>query len=333
MEYRFTKEFTRDNSLIIQEVWYRAHLIDVFKNKNPYIPPIIFYLNNGVVEVWHNKKALKWYKNNLLKKNKEDKDFVNKSVKRYELILNRLNNSFHRKYLDSVKDLKEFIQLVDKGTKYFLIFYYSVTDKRTPVVIKKKAKKVREADTYYDDCNRVIKNTLSYLFPKMRGLEISITRKDLDSLPTVKVFKSRWQNCVMIPDSILKVIDLKLFLKKHKNYKFRFHRVESKNLIKGQVAYKGIAKGRVKIIKREEQIKNVKNRDILVSPMTLNKFIPAMKKAVAFVTDEGGTMCHAAIIAREMKIPCIVGTKIATQVLKDGDRVEVDANRGIVRKL
>jgi pyruvate,water dikinase len=56
-----------------------------------------------------------------------------------------------------------------------------------------------------------------------------------------------------------------------------------------------------------------------------------MKKAIAFITDEGGITCHAAIIARELKKPCIIGTKIATKVLKDGDLVEVDANKGVVK--
>ena len=67
--------------------------------------------------------------------------------------------------------------------------------------------------------------------------------------------------------------------------------------------------------------------------MTFPNFISAMEKAAAFVTDEGGILCHAAIVAREMKKPCIIGTKIATQVLKDGELVEVDASKGIVRKL
>ena len=67
--------------------------------------------------------------------------------------------------------------------------------------------------------------------------------------------------------------------------------------------------------------------------MTTPDYIPAMKKAAAFVTDEGGITCHAAIIAREMKKPCIVGTKIATKVLHDGDLVEVDADKGVVRIL
>jgi pyruvate, water dikinase len=58
-----------------------------------------------------------------------------------------------------------------------------------------------------------------------------------------------------------------------------------------------------------------------------------MEKAAAFVTDEGGITCHASIIAREMKKPCIVGTRIATKVLKDGMEVEVDADAGVVKIL
>ena len=58
-----------------------------------------------------------------------------------------------------------------------------------------------------------------------------------------------------------------------------------------------------------------------------------MKKAAAFVTDEGGTLCHAAIVARELNKPCVIGTKIATEIFKNGDMVEVDAERGIVRKV
>ena len=64
-----------------------------------------------------------------------------------------------------------------------------------------------------------------------------------------------------------------------------------------------------------------------------NPVYAAMEKAAAFVTDEGGITCHAAIIAREMKKPCVIGTKKATKVLKDGDLIEVDAEKGVVRKL
>ncbi|EKE15960.1 MAG: phosphoenolpyruvate synthase [uncultured bacterium] len=101
--------------------------------------------------------------------------------------------------------------------------------------------------------------------------------------------------------------------------------------IKGLVASSGKTTGRVSIVESSEDIHKVNEGDILVSIMTRPDYISGMKKAVAFVTDEGGITCHAAIIAREMKKPCIIGTKIATQVLHDGDLVEVDADKGVVR--
>ena len=71
--------------------------------------------------------------------------------------------------------------------------------------------------------------------------------------------------------------------------------------------------------------------DILVTGMTRPEFVPLMKKSSAIITDEGGITCHAAIVSRELKIPCIIGTKIATQILKDGDLVEVDADNGVIK--
>ena len=101
----------------------------------------------------------------------------------------------------------------------------------------------------------------------------------------------------------------------------------------GTVANIGTAFGRVKIIKKVADMKNFQVGDILVASMTRPEFMPAIKKAAAMVTDEGGITCHAAIIAREMNIPTIIGTKIATQVLRDGLEVEVRANHGVVRIL
>ena len=103
--------------------------------------------------------------------------------------------------------------------------------------------------------------------------------------------------------------------------------------IKGLIAQPGYAKGIVKIFKSYHDIKHIKMGDILVAATTHPNYLPAMKKAAAFITDEGGIASHAAIVAREFKKPCIVGTKIATRVLNDGDLVEVDANNGVIRIL
>ena len=102
---------------------------------------------------------------------------------------------------------------------------------------------------------------------------------------------------------------------------------------KGSCTCPGIVKGRVKIIKRMEDIDKIEIGDIMVSTMTFPNFVSAMEKAAAFITDEGGILSHAAIVSREMKKPCITGTFVGTKVLKDGDMVEVDANKGIVKKI
>lgn len=101
----------------------------------------------------------------------------------------------------------------------------------------------------------------------------------------------------------------------------------------GQVGCVGRATGTVKIIIRPSDMAKMNTGDILVSIATDPDIVPAMKKAAAIVTEQGGVTSHAAIVSREMNIPCVIGTKIATRVLKDGDRVEVDATKGIVRKL
>lgn len=101
--------------------------------------------------------------------------------------------------------------------------------------------------------------------------------------------------------------------------------------IKGTIANKGLASGRVKIIIETKDLKKVRKGDILVADETDPDFLPAMQKARAIVTDLGGVLCHAAIVSRELKIPCITGTKIATQIFKDEDLVEVDAEKGVVK--
>jgi len=104
-------------------------------------------------------------------------------------------------------------------------------------------------------------------------------------------------------------------------------------IIHGMAAYLGRVTGRVKILNNVRDMAKIEPGDILVAAQTTPDLIPAMKKAAAFVTDIGGITSHAAIVAREMKKPCIIGTKIATQILKDGDLVEVNANEGDVTKL
>ncbi len=108
---------------------------------------------------------------------------------------------------------------------------------------------------------------------------------------------------------------------------------EKGSQVQGKIAYPGKVQGKAKIVFSNQDNAKVLRGDILIAVMTFPNFIPAMEKAAAFVTDEGGILCHAAIVSREMRKPCIIATKHATKVFKDNDLVEVDAEKGIVRKV
>ncbi|MBI3291015.1 hypothetical protein HYZ76_01900 [Candidatus Falkowbacteria bacterium] len=91
--------------------------------------------------------------------------------------------------------------------------------------------------------------------------------------------------------------------------------------------------GKVCVVMSPHDFQNFKKGNILVTNETTPDFVPLMKIARAIITDIGGITSHAAIVSRELNIPCIIGTKIATKALKDGDKVEVDATNGIIKKL
>lgn len=144
--------------------------------------------------------------------------------------------------------------------------------------------------------------------------------------------KERLRRCVVYGERDVEVV----FTRKAANRLIRQLRQSTGvtvNELHGQTANPGTAKGRVKIIIRAKDMAKMQRGDILVSIATDPDIVPAMKLAAAIVTEQGGITSHAAIVSRELGIPCVIGTKVATQLLKDGDRVEVDATRGVVRKV
>ena len=154
--------------------------------------------------------------------------------------------------------------------------------------------------------------------------------------PIVFVFLNG-QKTIFTGENVLKI---KEYLLAQNPEQTIIQQVLKKGSLNGQVGNMGRAKGKVVRLlvadyHNQEKLDKLgqESNFILVTPMTQPELVPFMKKAAAFVTDEGGITCHAAIIARELKKPCIIGTKIATKVLRDGDMVEVDANSGIVKIL
>lgn len=101
----------------------------------------------------------------------------------------------------------------------------------------------------------------------------------------------------------------------------------------GLCASPGVARGRAKVTHYPSENNKVKKGDILVTHATTVDYLPAMKRAVAYVTEVGGLTCHAAVVSREFGVPCVVSYKDATKKFKDGDMIEVDADKGVVRKI
>lgn len=107
---------------------------------------------------------------------------------------------------------------------------------------------------------------------------------------------------------------------------------QDSKIIKGMTACNGEAKGTARIIRNRADFSKFNQGDILVTSMTTPDFVVIMKKAAAIVTDEGGLSCHAAIVSRELNVPCIIGTQNATTSINDGEIIFVEATKGVIRR-
>lgn len=318
----FKKSYTRDSTLIIQEVWS----LGVAKN-NPHQPPVIININDGLIEVWENVASVKWLQQKKYKNLLE-------IITAYSKLLNIIKTNWEEKYFTTAAQLIDYIQLCYKAIPYFVQIYYSADNTEINKALREKCFSLRSKDVFFSESIRLIRQTLIHLYPQLKGFEQLITTTELknDKLPTLQVLKQRARHYIMIYDYYYQIINLKKFAQDHAKYTFAFDKINAAtNVLQGKTAHLGIVKGRVRIINRFSEINKIKKGEILVSEMTTPEMVPAIKKAAAIVTNEGGITCHAAIISRELNKPCIIGTKIATQALKDGDKVEVDADHGIIR--
>ena len=173
---------------------------------------------------------------------------------------------------------------------------------------------------------KLLDDYLSHCTEKEVGVE-----KGKYLLESIKNFKKAakeirdWEAVVLAQ----KILEKYKHLRREAKIKINFKKVKE---LKGAIAYRGKIRGKVrKILGKGDRIGRIDKGEILVTKMTSPKFVTIIGKVSAIITNDGGTLCHAAILSREFKIPCIIGTKIATKVLKDGDLVEVDAEKGIVK--
>lgn len=304
-----------------------------------------YLYKNQLAEYYRNKeefsKNLRLLKNNILNNPKK----IEK-----ELIIGLEYNKKAKKILDQFKkntgfkpDKKELINLINF---YIDLFAYSTVFpymaglslekyKLKKLKIKKLIEQLRSISYYTDFASDVLGKYFKKILKKEKIKNLSLLDYTPDEvisfLKTGELNKKRRKVLYyfVVKDSKIIGSEKRVFkdIKKIINSEIKD---KVKNL-KGNVAYKGFIKGKVKIVHNKNDFSKFNQGDILVTISSNPSLMPVIRKCGAIIADEGGMTCHAAIISRELKIPCIIGTKIATKFLKDGDLVEVDANKGIVK--
>lgn len=324
---RFTKAYTRDFSIIMEEAWYYAlaeRLWKLLGTKAPKDWPNFYYFSKGIIEVWENCKFIQNIMDAVYEKHCNTA-FFKKLLEDYKVLVEELKD-------DRLSDTL-YISKLFEAIALFSIIWYGIQDERIEKNLRQKLVYIRDRDTIFDSNDRIVRRRILRKFPSFKGFETTLLKDEfLGKAPPESILKQRLDGFILIPEKYSVIADLKDFAARN-NLELELFTQHKDKIIKGVAATWGRATGKACIIRMKSDVHKIKEGEILISPMTTPDVFPAMRKAAAIVTDEGGMLCHAAIISRELGIPCVIGTKVASEVFKDGDIVEVDADKGIVRKV
>jgi phosphohistidine swiveling domain-containing protein len=333
----FKKSYVRDTTLFMQGLWARGlteEITDKFGWVNPHLPFVAHFVNNGVVEIWEHKAAIDWLLDKLLGENEKGAVFLSNLFADYQHLLRELGEIHAQKYISTPEDIEKYIALVYKAALYMTMFFYVGADERSPKEAQAIAVQARRGGDFFADNDVFVKKSIARIGNISEELAGVVLPEEMLTIPAESVLEQRMKSYLLIDGKGDFVGSLDDFSKENPQYVFPHEEItDDIHTIVGKTAYKGFLRGYARIVRKQSDMPKVLRGDILVAPMTTPDFLPAMDRAAAFVTDEGGITCHAAIVARELKKPCVIGTRIATQVLHDGDLVEVDADNGVVRIL
>jgi phosphoenolpyruvate synthase/pyruvate phosphate dikinase len=337
------KSFTRERPLFYYYAFPDADKAGIQKYLGRDIDDILFIIQpKGMPgEVWYPQKAFEDLSSLALERLNSDADLRARIARDLDMAWEQISPYFlEGKEIETKEEAFVYYQyVIDFWMALNTLFFCLVDNPNLNKEFSEKLKSVRDGTQeytalmsekfviYFEKAFPEYAHVSHYITPKeVRDLE----RND-SQLMTILEERSR-MGCFVYRDVLYLLPELDEVAEKN-NLLLKQEAADSATEVKGQTAFKGKVRGLVKVVRRRADLEKVKEGDILVSPITDANYVPAMQRSAAFVTDEGGVMCHAAIVARELKKPCIIGTKVATQVLKDGDLVEVDADTGVVRIL
>jgi len=335
----YEKLFARDFCLPSVEAWVRGESTNPkgwTSLKQPFLPYIITERFEDTIRFNYDLQGVDWVCNLLAKLASEDKSFLKKIEITVLKKLEYIKPIYEKENAISKSELIRFLKELEAGYPWFeaMWWFFQMDESKIKNFNLESLEKVRVlTDTLCNGSDTVIRKSLIKIYPKLEELSSLLTTQEIFSgkLPLKEELLKRDRGYFFANNKLL-IGKSRSEIEKIFKIKFKIKKFDSA-ILQGDIAQKGVARGTVRRVMGHRQIAEFKKGEILVSSMTIPDFLPAMKKAAAIVTNEGGVLCHAAILARELQIPCITGTRFATHVLRDGDYIEVDANNGTIKFL
>ena len=328
----FNLSLTRQKSLIDIELHYKGEYFGIknITNNLYYFKPLFVYNSvDNNVSIYYNNTDLEELPNPMYYL--LDLDF-DKTLKYYRKIKrdvkcldNVINRNLQIDYNDYVNKIIEIYPFTSLGQ---LAGHFNGVSKR----VKNLLIEFREEYDY------IIYKAIDYLVLKCKEILPNSYKEYIDfilideiinnKLPSIKELENRKLGYIYYNNSLYITTNYDEFYKKHN---INIEEV-SDNLFKGTFTYSSNTDitGRVCVILSDKDFSNFKKGDIIVTPMTSPKFISLIKECSAIITDEGGTLSHAAIISRELKIPCLVGCVNATKLLSTADMIKINKRGEII---
>lgn len=342
-----SKNYSREHSLFYMSIWNEGNVRD----RSPTLP---LNINNIlIVKEPNGNKIAVWYDNSELAQfNQRILDAYSKRPTLFHQLEKDFNTHFnwlfpylsHEKKVQSMGELEAFYNHLVSFWSPMSIFFVIPNDERFPKEIRERGLKLRtESQRYTDKEDEIFVHFFESQFPKYRDITYNILPNEVFKLKNDQLtnqelvaIKNRKNGVVILNGEWISLSNLPQALKE-KGLRLEDDQPDSTQVdLKGRVTFKLHDKsitGKVRKVLKKKQIRLVLEGEILVTTMTSPDYIPAMKKAAAIITDEGGVTCHAAIASRELAKPCIVGTHHATKILQDGDLIQIDLVTGHVRKI
>ncbi|MFH0906872.1 MAG: PEP-utilizing enzyme [bacterium] len=346
LKRKFEKFYNRSMPLLTVEYWYQGERYGLSKitDKSVYYNPLFVYKKNKATDVYYETTNPNWYKPLI--------DYFKRYPRRFSRLANQyekecqklLKLSKKAKYQDfskifnlHISNWPKLSMIISLG-ELFEEFNSNESIKKNQLrKIAEQAYQIRQRTDRIEYLPGIDPSILAKeLLPKFKDFTNFLTFKEIvnNDIPDKNELRKRKKQYIYFNGKIHTGLNIKQ-LEKTANISIlqKKNKLFSDTILhfRGTTAMTGQVKGRAKIVFETKHLKKINKGDILVSPMTTPDYLMAMTKASGFITDEGGITCHAAIVAREINKPCIINTKIATQFLKDGDLIDVNANQGVVR--